>query len=186
MTVPEIPADANGIVAWMLITVLVFLLTAGALLAGSVRWLVNRYGPEFNEMLAKVRKVEDTTNHRHPGQPTLADHAVMTRSNVRDLSGKIEKQDMAISELTTMLGELRLWAARWDSLPPELASDGALMTKFRDIETAVARIQRELEHHVVWEEKTKWNDIERLVKHVVAEQTRHVEATEAGEVPFRS
>jgi hypothetical protein len=83
--------------------------------------------------------INDAVNHRHGEEPRLLDH---------------------IRRIATDVAEIKVWKERWEGLPPDLATDGGLVTRLERLDhkidncaSAVHQVRSELVEHVQWETK---------------------------------
>ncbi len=154
--IPDVPEGATGnIIAWVVVAILV------VVVVGAVA-ITKTLAPMLQEMLHSVSKIDDAVNHRHPGAPRLADH-------VSEIRGVVERVERKLEELVEMnavdhhdfrrdIAALKEWNARWDELPPELATDAGLLNKLHIIETALDELRAIVGEHIEWEVAEKYKE----------------------------
>jgi hypothetical protein len=104
--------------------------------------LITLAGVIFSAVVGVLTKrfasnINDAVNHRHASEPRLLDH---------------------IRRIATEVTEIREWKDRWVGLPPELSTDGGLVSKLAHMDhkidaTAahIAQVHADLREHVDWE-----------------------------------
>ena len=130
LSIPPAPSGDNvEVLSWVLVALIVIIVMGAILALRSVRPVLHEILEHVGIVNNTVDRVEDSVNHRHPGAPTLADHAVMTRATVERLEENLvdfDRRNEAIHrEIIGDVSSLKAWARRWGDLPPEPSSDGS-------------------------------------------------------------
>lgn len=192
LSIPAAPSgDDVEVVAWVLVAIVVVLVMGLVLALRSVRPVLHEVLEHLGIVSTQVGRIDDAVNHRHPGQPRLADHVQQTRAAVERIERKVEdlddRNEKTHGELLGDVSALKSWARRWDDLPPELSHDGGLVARFDSIESKVDRnsgliegLHQELTDHVAWEMAEKYGErIEAHLDRQDADAVAHAAATDA-------
>ena len=158
ITLPEVPQGSEvGIVVWFSVCVLIIVF-------GFATFIIRTFKGHLAPLASHVENINDATNHRHPGAPTLVDHVTATRVAVEDLQGRMAESHAQVQELRVDVAGLKTWAGKWGNLPAEFDSDTGLAGKFEAIDQDLAIIRDRIVNHIQWEEDHKWSDIEKLIE----------------------
>lgn len=101
-------------------------------------------------------------------------HAEQAAKDTADINDAVNHRHQDAPRLYDAVLDLVAWKSKWDSLPPELSSDGSLVNTLDTITGQIHHLDakidvfgRELIRHVEWEEKIKYPSFQQDVQEAV-------------------